>query len=81
MRTPILDRVVVIPFTEEENTESAYYSPTDSKTNNGEVVSVGVMVNEVKVGDKVTFGKHSGIPIDFDGKEALIMPEREILLH
>jgi chaperonin GroES len=76
---------------EEERTSAGGIVIPDSATEKpqkGEVVAVGngkitdsgdVRALEVKVGDKVLFGKYSGTEIKVDGVDVLIMKEEDIL--
>jgi chaperonin GroES len=87
---PLHDRVVVRRQEEERTTASGIVIP-DSATEKpiqGEVVAVGngkVMENgdtramDVKVGDKVLFGKYSGTEVKIDGEELLVMREEDIM--
>ena len=87
---PLHDRVVV-KRVEEERTSAGGIVIPDSATEKpaeGEVIAVGNgKVNEagearaldVKVGDKVLFGKYSGTEIKIEGQEVLIMREEDIL--
>ncbi len=90
---PLNDRVVVKRLEEdEEKTSGGIYIPDSAKEKpqKGEIVAVGagkktddgkVISLDVKVGDKVLFGKYSGneVPMKIDEKECLIMREDEIL--
>ena len=86
---PLADRVVVKPAEAEEKTASGLIIPDTAKEKpmQGEVVAVGqgrVTDNgnfvklEVKVGDKVLYGKYSGTEVTIDGTEYLIMRESDI---
>jgi chaperonin GroES len=87
---PLHDRVVIERLAAEEKTVSGIVLPgsASEKPDMGLVVSVGdgkVLENgtkismNVKVGDKVVFGKYSGQTVKLDGKELLIMREEDIL--
>lgn len=45
----------------------------------GRVISVGHLVEEIKVNDKVMFDGHRVAPLDFEGKTYLIMEENNII--
>ena len=45
----------------------------------GKVVSVGHLVEEIKVNDKVMFDGHRVAPLDFEGKTYLIMEENNVI--
>jgi len=88
---PLGDRVVVKPLEAENKTKGGIVLPDTAKEKpqEGKVVAVGkgkVLDNgtlqplEVKVGDKVLYGKYSGNEISTkDGEELLIMREEDIL--
>lgn len=88
---PLGDRVVVKPLEAETKTKSGIVLPDSAKEKpqQGEVVAVGkgklmengtVVPLEVKVGDKILYGKYSGNEITTkDGDELLIIREEEIL--
>lgn len=86
---PLADRVLVKPLPAEEKTASGIIIPDTAKEKpmQGEVVAVGkgkvaddgkTFENEVKVGDKVLYGKYSGTEVTVDGVEYLIMRESDI---
>ncbi|MCS7014137.1 MAG: co-chaperone GroES [Chloroherpetonaceae bacterium] len=86
---PLADRVVVRPAPAEEKTKGGLYIPDTGKEKPqyGEVVAVGegkqtdngtVIKPQVKVGQKVLYGKYSGTEINIDGEELLIMRESDI---
>lgn len=87
---PLSDRVVVKPLPAEEVTKSGLVIPDTAKERpqQGEVIAVGPgritddgkkIPMEVKVGDKVLYGKYAGTEISIDGEEYLIMRESDIL--
>ena len=86
---PLADRVVVKPSPAEEKTKGGIILPDTAKEKPvmGEVVAVGPgkvaddgkkISPEVKVGDKVLYGKYSGTEVTLDGEEYLIMREADI---
>ncbi len=87
---PLHDRVVIKRMEEEKLSAGGIVIP-DSATEKpikGEVIAVGtgkvldngqVRAPQVKVGDKVLFGKYSGTEVKLDGEERLIMREDDIL--
>lgn len=86
---PLHDRVVVKRLEAEEKTASGIVLPGSAaeKPDMGEVVAVGegkLAKNgerrplDVKVGDKVIFGKYSGQSVKVDGDELLVMREEDI---
>ena len=87
---PLHDRIIVKRLPEEEVTKGGIIIPEAAKDKpaQGEVIAVGggkllengqVRALDVKVGDRVMFGKYSGSEIKLDGVEQLIMREDEIL--
>jgi len=87
--TPLHDRVVVRRFEEKESVKGGIIIPDSAKEKpqEGEVVAVGAGKREkgeripldVKVGDRVLFGKYSGNDITIDDEEFMILKEDEIL--
>ena len=87
--TPLHDRVVVKRLEEKESVKGGITIPDSAKEKpqEGEVVAVGAGKREkgeripldVKVGDRVLFGKYSGNDIKIDDEEYMILKEDEIL--
>ena len=86
---PLHDRVVVKRVEAEEKTVSGIVLPGSAaeKPDVGEVIAVGEgrrnkagerVALDVKVGDKVIFGKYSGQTVKIDGEELLVMREEDI---
>jgi chaperonin GroES len=86
---PLADRVVIKPSPAEEKTKGGIILPDTAKEKPvvGEVVAVGPgkvtedgkkVAPEVKVGDKVLYGKYSGTEVTVEGEELLIMREADI---
>jgi len=86
---PLADRVVVKPSVAEEKTKGGIIVPDTAKEKPvwGEIIAAGPgrttdegkhIAMEVKVGDKVLYGKYSGTEITLDGEEYLIMRESDI---
>jgi chaperonin GroES len=87
---PLYDRVVVKRVEEKEAMQGGLYIPDSAKEKpqEGEIAAIGhgkrledgkVVPLEVKVGDRILFGKYSGSDIKIDGVEYMIMREDEIL--
>lgn len=87
---PLGDRVVVEPSEREERTASGIVLPDTAKEKpqEGKIVAAGPgtvgkdgkrVKLEVKVGDTVLYAKYSGTEVKQDGKELLILSERDIL--
>lgn len=86
---PLADRIVVRAAEAEEKTKGGIFLPDTAKEKPvwGEVIAAGPgkttddgkkIAMEVKVGDKVLYGKYSGTEITVDGEEVLIMRESDI---
>ncbi|NTG49534.1 co-chaperone GroES [Agrobacterium rhizogenes] len=87
---PLHDRVVVRRVESEEKTKGGIIIPDTAKEKpqEGEIVAVGsgardesgkVVVLDVKVGDRVLFGKWSGTEVKLNGEDLLIMKEADIM--
>ena len=87
---PLYDRIVVKHSEEQETTRSGIFIPdsAEEKPQEGEVVAVGhgkmlesgeLMALDVKVGDRVLFGKYSGTETKLIGTEYIIMREDDVL--
>ena len=87
---PIHDRVIVKRLEEERKTASGIVIPDTvaEKPEQGEVKAVGtgkrqddgtIVPIDVKVGDRVLFGKYSGQTVKVDGEELLVMREEDIM--
>ena len=87
---PLHDRVIVKRLEQETKTASGIVIPDNAaeKPDQGEVLAVGpgkrnekgdfVALN-IKVGDRVLFGKYSGSEIQVEGDEHLIIREEDVL--
>ena len=86
---PLADRVLVKPAEAEVMTKSGIIIPDTAKEKpmQGEIIAVGqgkltddgkLTPLQVKVGDKVLYGKYAGTELTFDGNEYLIMRESDI---
>ena len=87
---PLHDRVIVKRLDQETKTASGLIIPDAAaeKPDQGEILAVGngkvqengqVRPLEVKVGDRVLFGKYSGQAVKVDGQEVLVMREEDIM--
>ena len=87
---PLHDRVIVKRLEEERKTASGIVIPDTAaeKPDQGEVLAVGpgkrnddgkVSPVDLKVGDKVLFGKYSGQTVRVKGDELLVMREEDIM--
>ena len=87
---PLHDRMVVRRIEEKETARGGIIIPDTAKEKpqEGEVLAVGngkILENgtkialDVKVGDKILFGKYTGTEIKIDGEDVLILREDEVL--
>ena len=87
---PLHDRILVRRIEAEEKTAGGIIIPDTAKEkpSEGEVIAVGpgarddagkVIELDVKVGDRILFGKWSGTEIRLDGEDLLIMKESDLL--
>ena len=87
---PLHDRLLVRRVEEKETARGGIVIPDTAKEKpmEGEVLAVGTgkllengtkLALDVKVGDKVLFGKYSGTEITVDGEDVLIVREDEVL--
>src|SRR5258708_9909657 len=87
---PLHDRVVVQRIDAEEKTKGGIIIPDTAKEKpqEGKIVAVGpggrdesgqLIKPDVKVGDRVLFGKWSGTEVKIDGEDLLIMKESDIM--
>jgi len=86
---PLSDRVVVKPLEDTETMRGGLYIPDTAKEKpqQGEIVAVGSgrtedgkrVPMEVKVGDRVLYGKYSGTEVTVEGEQVLILRESDVL--
>ena len=87
---PLHDRVLVESLESEEKTAGGIIIPDTAKEKpqEGKVIAVGpgaktedgkIIPMDVKIGDRVLFGKWSGTEVKIDGKEYSIMKESDIM--
>jgi chaperonin GroES len=87
---PLHDRVVVRRVKEEEKSKGGIIIPdtAQEKPQEGEVIAVGpgardedgeYIAMDVKVGERILFGKWSGTEVKIDGEDLLIMKESDIM--
>ncbi len=87
---PLADRVVVKPLEETEQMKGGLYIPDTAKEKpqQGEVVAVGPgrlseegkrIEVDLKVGDRVLYGKYSGTEVTVGGEDYLILRETDVL--
>jgi chaperonin GroES len=87
---PLHDRVVVRRVESEERTAGGIIIPDTAKEKpqEGEIIAVGpgardeagkLVPLDVKVGDRILFGKWSGTEVKIDGEDLLIMKESDVM--
>ena len=87
---PLHDRVAVRRVEEDQRTSGGIIIPDTAaeKPTQGEIVAVGagarnekgqIVALDVKVGDRILFGKWSGTEVKIDGEDLLIMKESDIM--
>ena len=87
---PLHDRVIVKRLDEERKSAGGILIPDNAaeKPDQGEVIAVGngkvledgkVRPLDVKVGDRILFGKYSGSTVKVEGTEYLVMREEDIM--
>ncbi len=87
---PLYDRVIVKRLDQATKTASGLIIPDAAaeKPDQGEVLAIGngkvmddgnLRALEIKVGDRVLFGKYAGVGVKVDGEELLVMKEEDIM--
>ena len=87
---PLHDRVIVKRLDNERKTASGIVIPESAaeKPDQGEILAVGpgkrddsgkLIAMDVKVGQRVLFGKYAGQTVKIDGEEVLVMREEDIM--
>ena len=87
---PLHDRVIVKRLEEERTSPGGIVIPDSAaeKPSQGKIVAIGkgkiledgsVRALDVKVGDKILFGKYSGTEVKVDGDDLLVMREEDIM--
>jgi chaperonin GroES len=87
--SPLADRVVVKAIVETEQMRGGLHIPDTAKEKpqQGDIIAVGAgrfdegkrVPMEVKVGDKVLYGKYSGTEVTIDNEQLLILRESDVL--
>ena len=86
---PLADRVAIKPLEETETMKGGLYIPDTAKEKpiQGEVIAVGpgrrekgdVVPMELKVGDRVVYGKYSGTQVELGGEEIILIKEADVI--
>jgi chaperonin GroES len=86
---PLADRVAIRPLEETETMRGGLYIPDTAKEKpiQGKVVAVGpgrrekgeLIPMELKVGDRVVYGKYSGTQVELGGEEIILIKESDVI--
>src|SRR5947208_13885984 len=86
---PLADRVAIRPMEETETMKGGLYIPDTAKEKpiQGEVIAVGpgrrekdaLVPEEVKVGDRVVYGKYRGAQGELEGEEIILIEESDVI--
>lgn len=86
---PLADRVAIRPMEETETMKGGLYIPDTAKEKpiQGDVIAVGpgrrekqdLVPMELKVGDRVVYGKYSGTQVELDGEEIILIKESDVI--
>jgi chaperonin GroES len=86
---PLADRVAIRPIEETETMKGGLYIPDTAKEKpiQGDVIAVGpgrrekgeVVPMELKVGDRVVYGKYSGTQVELEGEEIILIKESDVI--
>ena len=86
---PLADRVAIRQIEETETMKGGLYIPDTAKEKpiQGEVIAVGpgrrekgeVVPMELKVGDRVVYGKYSGTQVELEGDEIILIKESDVI--
>lgn len=86
---PLADRVAIRPQEDAETMKGGLYIPDTAKEKpiQGDVIAVGAgrlekgerVPMELKVGDRVVYGKYSGTQVDLEGEEVILIKESDVI--
>ena len=86
---PLQDRLIVKRVAEENKTKGGLFIPDTAKEKpiQGEVIAVGPgrsekgerVPMELKVGDRVVYGKYSGTQVELEGEEIILIKEADVI--
>ena len=86
---PLADRVAIRPMEETAQMKGGLYIPDTAKEKpiQGEVIAVGPgraekgdrVPMELKVGDRVVYGKYSGTQVELEGEEIILIKEADVI--
>jgi chaperonin GroES len=85
---PLADRLAIRPLDETEEMRGGLYIPDTAKEKpiQGEIIAVGPgrlekgqrVPMELKVGDRVVYGKYTGSPVELDDEEIILIKESDV---
>ena len=86
---PLADRVAIRPTEETETMKGGLYIPDTAKEKpvQGEIIAIGpgrlekghLVPMELKVGDRVVYGKYSGTQVELEGDEIILIKESDVI--
>lgn len=78
---PLGKRVLIERVEESKTTASGIIIPDNAKEKplNGKVIAVSEEIKSISINDTVVFGKYAGSELSLDGKEYLVMEDKDIL--
>jgi len=78
---PLGKRVLIERVEESKTTASGIIIPDNAKEKplNGKVIAVSEEIKNISINDTVVFGKYAGSELSIDGKEYLVMEDKDIL--
>jgi chaperonin GroES len=86
---PLADRVAIRPQEDTETMKGGLYIPDTAKEKpiQGDVIAVGAgrlekgerVPMELRVGDRVVYGKYSGTQVDLEGEEIILIKESDVI--
>lgn len=86
---PLADRVAIRPMEETESMKGGLYIPDTAKEKpiQGDIIAVGPgrvekgekVPMELKVGDRVIYGKYSGTQVELEGEEIILIKEADVI--
>lgn len=79
MMLRVLRNRLIVERIKPETTKNVLYLPADDVVSTGIVKSVGRLVEDIKVGDKVLYGTYDGDSIEVDGEKLTVLTDCEVL--
>lgn len=77
---PVGDRVLIEPIAPPDKVGSIIVPDTaQAKPVRGKVTAVGPLVENIKEGDVVVYGKYSGTDVELEGSEVVLMHESDVI--